>query len=349
LRYEGVPPRFVRYSNEVALTDGGRLAEGRLRKDHTMQRFGSTLAFASGSVASTVIALTAMSLHGQSSPRDNAFHVCVGKDRVLRLVETDEPCPQGQERLRLQEADVPDVEPPKDADAKDDAKTQQPAEDQKSKKPQTDAPEQAEFKKVPRQPAVSKVKAPFEVVDASGRTIIRVDSSFGGTYRGIGVYDAALQGEPVAYMLASPRGNGVLRAESPSGEIVAVITATEERAAAQFGAEGQGTSATIGTTPNGRGMVEVGNGTTSLAAMVAGPDDKGQIEVNSGDTNVVTLREGHSGGLLQIADNAGRTMVEAGVDRGGFGVVRAGPTSGPAYMVGSGIFVSRIVGETKGK
>lgn len=311
-----------------------------------MQIGWSTLGFASGTVATTVVAVSVMSLNSQQV-RDNAFHVCVAQDRVLRLVETDEQCPEGQQRLRLQEADVPDVDPPKEAaDMGDRKKGQdQPANESTAKKAD-DPLELADFKKVPSQPAVTKVKAPFEVVDANGRIIMRVDSSFGGSYRGLGIYDTATQANPVAYVLSSTKGDGILRAESPSGQVVGVITASEERVAALFGKEGQGGAAMIGTTPSGRGIVEVGNGETAHAAMVSRLDDRGQIQVNSGAVNVVTITEGSQGGMLQIADKGGRTMVEAGIDPGdGVGVVRAGPKSGPGYMVGPAILVSRIVGK----
>jgi hypothetical protein len=310
-----------------------------------MQIGWSTLAFASGAVASTVVAMSVMSLNSQPV-RDNAFHVCVANDRVLRLVETDEPCPEGQQRLRLQEADTPDVEPPKETDnQKTGTKKEQAANPAEPKKPETPPSEPAEFKKMP--PAANKVRAPFEVVDASGRTILRVDSNLRGGHRGLGIYDAALQATPVAYVVTEPGGNGLLRAESPSGRFSAAIAAREDVAGLRVRTKDQAMpAATLEVTGSGKGTVTVGDGTTQVAAMVARADSKGQIEVNSGTTNVITLTEGTIGGMLQIADKGGRTMVEAGIDpKDGVGVVRAGPRSGPGRMIGPAILVSRVVGE----
>ncbi|MGH9163035.1 MAG: hypothetical protein ACRD2X_23990, partial [Vicinamibacteraceae bacterium] len=281
-----------------------------------MQRFGSPLAFASGSVASAVIALTAMSLHGQSSPRDNAFHVCVGKDRVLRLVETDAPCPEGQERLRLREADVPDVEPPKDTDTK------------KDKKPPAKEPK----------PTSSKVQAPFEVVDYHGRTILRVDTGLGNAgSRGIGVYDTT--GRPVAFVLAESHGHGVLRAESANGRMATSLAAADAVAglrvrednrirvdvgksdsgsyAARFYASGKEPMAALGLSADGTSLVMVSNGTQPLAAMGA-RGNKGLIQLtNASGVNMASLSEGtKGGGVLQLTDAAGTTMVEAGNDGG---------------------------------
>jgi hypothetical protein len=305
-----------------------------------MQIGWSTLAFASGTVATGVVALTVMSLDSQSV-RDNAFHVCVGKDRVLKLVETEEPCPEGQQRLRLQEAGAPDVEPPKDTGAKANKK-----EDAKS---------------------ASKVQAPFEVVDANGRTIIRVDTTFGARGQGRGIQIYGTSGQPVAYAVSDSGGHGVLRVDSASGQMSTGIFAYNESAglrvkendklrvdigrsdvgsyAARFYSSGTLPMAGVGIGSKGTPYVQVTDGTAPRAALVV-TGNRGQIELdNSKGQAVATFSEGtQGGGKLQLTDGSGTPMVEAGTAEG-VGVVRAGPTSGPAYMVGPAILVSRIVGK----
>jgi hypothetical protein len=295
-----------------------------------MQIGWSTLAFASGTVATTVVAVSVMSLNSQPV-RDNAFHVCVAKDRVLRLVETDKPCPEGQQRLRLAEADTPDVEPPKDTGNKnDDRKKVEPA---------------------------SKVQAPFEVVDSAGRPIIRVSDTLGPelTGRGMEVYGAS--GPPVAFVVADSGGHGVVRTNSANGHNATGMFAYDDAAGlrvrendvirADIGRKGgsyaarfyssasQSPSAALGVSADGTGLVTVGNGKAVLASMGANATN-GTVQVsNSAGINVISLAEGKSGGMLQITNKGGTTMVDAGVDPAdGVGVVRAGPKHGPGRMVG---------------
>jgi hypothetical protein len=316
-----------------------------------MQIGWSTLAFASGTVATTVVAVTVMSLNSQPV-RDNAFHVCVAKDRVLRLVDTDEPCPEGQERLRLAEADTPDVEPPNNSETKDQTR-KAPAQDDTPRPPGTKPtePEEREFKKVERPGDISpvhRVRAPFEVVDASGRVILRVGSlkTQAGNLTGLGLFDPALQAAPVALMLADRQGNGTVRVESPSGQFSASMAAFEGGAGFRARKTGDGIpAAAVEITGGGKGKVAVGDGSSEVATMVARPDSRGQVEVSRGSNNLITLTEGAHGGLLQIASKGGTTMVEAGVE-GSYGVVRAGPQSGPALLLPGGrILVSRLVGK----
>ena len=288
-----------------------------------MQIGWSTLAFASGTVATTVVAVSVMSLNSQQV-RDNAFHVCVAKDRVLRLVETDEPCPEGQERLRLAEAGTPDVEPPKDTD------------DKPAKKPETS------------KPISSKVQAPFEVVDYHGRTIVRVDTGFGdGTVSGMGVYSP--DGRLVALVVAD-HGHGVVRAQSSDGKMSTSFGASTgfaglrvregEKVRAELGrgeaggygtriyGSGQTPMAFLGLTASGIPTVLVGNGTNSLAYLGVTNQNRGIVGVtNSSGSEVASLSEGGDGGKLQLLDQGGTTVVEAGVLPGGAGVVRAGPSA----------------------
>jgi hypothetical protein len=329
-----------------------------------MQIGWSTLGFASGTVATTVVAMTVMSLNSQQA-RDNAFHVCVAADRVLRLVETEEPCPEGQQRLRLAEADTPDVEPPDDADTEKGDSTDQTAKEQAAEpsNPGNQELEPPDFKKMP--PAVNKVRAPFEVVDARGKAILRVDSVSDVEMEARGITIFGPEEKTKVHLLAAGQG-GLVRVED--GELSTSLMAVESGTAGlrvhegdvarvEFGRKPQGSyaarfygtagtmpRAAIGLSPEGQPIVMIGD--TATRAAMALNQGKPQIELNNPrGQNVLTLKDASNGGYFQITDSAGKSMVEAGVDSGGWGVVRTGPTSGPAQMVGRVILVSRLVGQ----
>jgi hypothetical protein len=292
-----------------------------------MQIGWSTLAFASGAVATTVVAVSVMNLNSQPV-RDNAFHVCVAKDRVLRLVETEEPCPEGQQRLRLAEADTPDVEPPKDSEnTNSDRKKLEPA---------------------------AKVQAPFEVVDSAGKPIIRVSETLGPqlTGRGMEVYGAS--GPPVAFVVADSGGHGVVRTNSANGHNATGIFAYDDAAglrvrendviradigrkggsyAARFFSSGSASpSAALGVSADGTSLVTVGNGKAVLASMGANATN-GTVQVsNTAGVNIANLSDNSDGGKLSLTDRSGKTMIEAGVLPSGIGVVRAGPAGYPSKV-----------------
>jgi hypothetical protein len=70
---------------------------------------GTLVAFGSGALVALALGSLAGALRAQGS--DQAIYVCVGSDRVLRLVAFDKPCSSDQQRLLLSNAQVDDPAP----------------------------------------------------------------------------------------------------------------------------------------------------------------------------------------------------------------------------------------------
>ncbi len=152
----------------------------------------------------------------------------------------------------------------------------------------------------------NQVKAPFVVVDARGKPLLRVQD---GTGRGVQLFSAS--GAAVALISALPEG-GFFKAKSESGfpEIVVGVT-------------------------TGLGALVVRDADSKARATLGLINGKPSIEfTNENYVGIATIGQGTTGGgFLQLGDAAGNARVEGGVNANGCGVVRTHPLGNP----GSGL------------
>jgi hypothetical protein len=242
------------------------------------------------------LAPTAM-LSRLSAQTTSSVHVCVGVDRVLRFTSGNN-CPSGQASYNL---------------ALDGTQPNPPDEDKTASNQINELKKTIEFlkdrvsnlEKESNKPDKSEsgvdhiIRAPFHVVDKSGKPIftvtdaaaaqaigrVRVGHGTGDNY-GIWVVNAA--GNTVAVISEAKDGTGAVTA----------YTAAGKRSAQMHG---------------GEGFTLFGASDKSVASMGlnAGNTDRGLLQLS---------------GIFQIFDGAGETMVEAGTSSTkGVGVVRVGP------------------------
>ena len=94
--------------------------------------------------------------------------------------------------------------------------------------------------------------------------------------------------------------------------------------------EGGRVVAGLGQAANGKGIAYVADTEgVHRADLAVGADGKAKISISDSTAkDVAVLTEGErSAGLFTLYGSGGQPMVVAGVDAGGFGVVRAGPES----------------------
>jgi len=146
--------------------------------------------------------------------------------------------------------------------------------------------------------AVNQVKAPFVVVDARGKPLLRVQD---GTARGVSLFSAS--GAAVALISALPEG-GFFKAKSGSGfpEVVVGVT-------------------------TGLGALVVRDADSKARATLGLINGKPSIEfANENYVNIAAIGQGTSGGgFLQLGDAEGNARVDGGVNVKGCGVVRTHP------------------------
>lgn len=187
-------------------------------------------------------------------------------------------------------------------------------------------------------PGKSKVIAPFELKDRSGKRIFYVDQN------AVGLFNAS--GQAVAKFSANSEG-GLFVAHG--GDTIAFFGISDT--VAGFGLrEGNQLRVELGRNPeygnyrlnvrsaSGQPIAGIGMGSDNLglalirdqsgntkARIGLSQNGTGLIEVLAGKT-IAQLTEGdqHRGGKLWIGNAGGVGMVEAG-DAGGYGVVKAGP------------------------
>jgi hypothetical protein len=214
-----------------------------------------------------------------------------------------------------------------------------------------------------------RVTAPFEVVDREGKRVFFVGAENGD-------WKAALyntSGAEVTRLSATGSG-GYFVAKNPSGSLMTTIGAVASEAnvkileagsilRAELGSgsdtEGQyrlvflsklgQPVARLGEIRSGGGSAAVaGSDGVARAGMTFGDDNRGAVYVqNAQGQAVARLTEGGTaGGLLKITSSTGEVMVDAGVNPGGFGIVRTGPGS---FMMAAGIGLpgSFIMGKAK--
>ena len=144
----------------------------------------------------------------------------------------------------------------------------------------------------------NQVKAPFVVVDGSGKPIFRVQD---GTGRGLSLFSAS--GAQVAFISALPEG-GFFKAKSATGFPEIVVGVTTGVAAMLVRDAESKTRGTVGLV-NGKSIIEL---------------------ANDNYVNVAAFGQATTGGgFLQLGDAAGNARVDAGVNVKDCGVVRTHP------------------------
>jgi hypothetical protein len=296
-----------------------------------MKHVTTWLTFASGCATMAVVAWLTGALQAQAGLQD-AIHVCVAEDNVMRL--TAGTCPAGQKSMYFKKAgeEIGNADEPAGDDARQDAERvaalERRIKDLEGSKDSQRGP--------------SRVVAPFEVLDRAGKRIFAVEE---GT---VSLYSA---GKALAVIKASEAG-GHFMGLSASGNLQASIGAAGARSGvivsesdveriylgkqdsghygAKFFAKGGQYVAAIGQSTLGRGLAGVyGSDGAARALMWLGADgEQGHVSVFNGQTAVAEMTVGKTGGgLLTLNSSSGERMVAAGVQPGNFGVVQTGPAA----------------------
>ena len=298
-----------------------RTSVGGLTLMHILNKLPS---FACG----MVVALVASALYVEVNAAQDAVDVCAKSDGTLRLAAPGNACEPGERRIRLRE---PKIEEPKKEPNADDAKRLADLGKRVS---------ELEESRKSRQMG-SRVYAPFEVINeagyqvfvveeeqvkflnASGTLVARVVMADDGGYFesrstaknlraviGTRVERPAvivMENDTERLSVGRTEGGGFsLRVFEPGGKVVAGMGTTEKGDGLAFVADKQGIARTLmSVLPDGGGSLEVRNVEGKLAAHLWGTPQ--------------------GNGRMQLFNNAGTTMVEAGVNEANVGVVRAGP------------------------
>jgi hypothetical protein len=144
----------------------------------------------------------------------------------------------------------------------------------------------------------TRIKAPFEVVGAGGNVILQVSQAFPTVSNGVGIFwqgkdggvTVSRSGHDIAGMGSSESGEGGLlfigdqygvpRAEVRAADGVSVLNA----------------------------------GGKVVASMVTIEGDEGRFAVMRGDKIVAAMEGGDDGGLLDIADDMGKSLAQIGIE-----------------------------------
>ena len=153
---------------------------------------------------------------------------------------------------------------------------------------------------------VNQIKAPFVVVDAGGKPLLRVQDN---PSRSVTLFSTS--GAQVAGMSALPEG-GFFKATSGSGFPQIVVGVT-----------------------TGLGALVVRDADSKARATLGLINGKPSLEfANDNHVNIAAFGQGTTGGgFLQLGDAEGNARVEGGVNANGCGVVRTHPLGNP----GSGL------------
>lgn len=310
------------------------------------------LAFIAGCLLTGAASRLAASASAQSS-RADGIHVCVAADRVLRLAPSWQ-CPEGEQSLYFKKPEVNlDVAKPDHAQVPDGN-----ASIDKRRLAELERRLEVLEKSVIRGVIGSRAVAPFEVFDRTGRRVFDVDADDHGTRARL--FNSG--GKAVAHMWALPNG-GQFTATAAASDLSAYVGIFRNGANAGLQVLDGGTAridvgkdeqtkgyrlkilgsggktvAGIGQNHLGTGTAQVGDEAGNVKAILSvGEQSKGIVNIfNANGTAVIAVTEGAAaGGLLQIMNAGGQPMVEAGVSKEGFGVVRAGPEG---FKPGLGLF-----------
>jgi len=290
------------------------------------------LAFAFGCLFPLALGRTA---DATAQDEGGPVHVCVAPDGVMRIVPFSATCPEGQRSVILQKADsTVDLDQEKEKKGEGSSSIDKTIlNDLNRRASKLENMDCASIGK-------SKVVAPFEVMDRTGKRVFLVDSDVVRLFNG--------SGKAVAQMLAD-RAGGLFTAEGSNTKVFLGINDPE---LAGFGVsentkrrialgENLGTQnyslrflsassqllAAIGVSgENDAGLATVADQAGKTRATIGlTKSGTGLIEIIGGNA-IAQLTEGtvNHGGKLWIGNNGGVGMVEAG-DAGGYGIVRAGP------------------------
>jgi hypothetical protein len=274
-------------------------------------------------------------------PKEDAIHVCVDAKGVLRLVEPVEPCPAGQKRLQLAEAEpkFEEVEEP----------------EEKRPEPQPESqPDNSRIRDLERRvhelekARPDRVTAPFEVVDEADKTILKVEPKSVRFYES-GKQVADIQAFDDGALFTVSSGDALKASFGVTSGIGGFFMDEGGKSRLELGkgdkgnfrlvflSPGEMQVAGIGESTEGTGAARIGSSDGKLKASIQVDEDgNGAFQVfNSAGVMIATLTEGsNGGGLLEIASSGGEPMVQAGVHVDGYGVVRTGPAS---FMTGAGL------------
>lgn len=319
-----------------------------------MKRLDLIAAFAAGCLTVFILTHTVPSLLAQEGGGSDTIRVCAEAGGALRMIALTGSCPNGQRSLLLKKKLLEEAEAPEpSADAKTDALTKQRIKELEERLKDIESSSSSRI-------AGNRVVAPFEVVDRDGRRIFYVAAE-GGPPRAE-LYNAS--GGLAAMMSALETGGQFTTRSSDSSVAVYMGIFSGGKSAGFSVLEGGTKRVDLGKDEaNGRfrlkffrpggslvaGIGEEASSGTGLAvvadqsgnpraAMGAnGSSGKGYLVVsNASATQVATLTEGERGaGYLQITNSSGMSMVQAGVNEGGYGVVSAGPRH---FNPGLGVF-----------
>ncbi len=243
-----------------------------------------------GAIAVVVATCLAAELSAQGGPSE-AINVCVGADRVLRLVDAKESCEPGQKRLLLEHA-------------KPEAETLKAEPDEPRPKP---GPSEArirtleeEVRQLQRELVKSReltFRAPFVIVDDAGKAIFTIRQSGKGP-----TLELQNGGVSLVTLGVTPAGNNGLRIMTISGQ----------------------PSASLGAYPAGYGGLVLTDGTENVTAwaMGGGPNRGASIAVFRNNVALAFLGVGNNGGKLELSDNGGMVTADGGVLNSGAGVFR---------------------------
>jgi hypothetical protein len=150
----------------------------------------------------------------------------------------------------------------------------------------------------------TRIRAPFEVVDAAGNVILQVTQGAPGGAsvaiwqigKGQGVLTFQRNGHEIAGIGVGDKGDGELYISDAGGTERAEIL--------------------------GSGLLSIRDKEGSpVAGIVARENGYGRFVLSHGETIAATLEEDENGGLLQINNKSGETVAEAGADDEGAGGV----------------------------
>jgi hypothetical protein len=300
-----------------------------------MRRFTTLLTFAAGCSTGMILFCTRADLRAQAP---SAIHVCASSDRVLR-VAPDSGCPPGHTSLYLP---GPSAQHGGDGRPKNDSGSRQKIADLEQRLAELE--KAGGVRELPH-----SAQAPFEVKDRSGNVVFRVDRN------AVSLFNRGAK--PVTQMLASDDG-GRFKASSATADMNASLVA-EGKSVGVVVREAGTTRIDLGTPTDkyrlmiseksgnivagigqektdGSGLVVVGDQAGVMKAAVQVGNGTGVVTVeNTARIPVATLGQGgNGGGHFQIVGPDNLVMVEAGVAKDGYGIVRAGPAAfAPGYGV----------------
>lgn len=166
--------------------------------------------------------------------------------------------------------------------------------------------------------ALTRVVAPFVVVDRAGKEILRVQDpraigGQGGGERGLYVFDE--RGQSVAQLVNS-NGGGKLKVQIPASNNYVATAANNDAVGSVVKQDGK-QRAFMGLSGNG-GLMAIyhGSGDLPSAAMQLSSNNSGLVAVFRGDTAISYLTESDSpgGGNVTTTDPAGKGVFSAGYD-----------------------------------